>query len=668
MFLRKIVILLNILFIASSGLAQVGCTTLGQNPSTAFPVCGTSSFAQGTVPICGGRTVPSPCNGSLFADKNPFWYKFTCFTAGTLGFIISPNVGAEDYDWQLFDVTNHNPDDIYTDGSLFVACNWSGDFGVTGASANGTGLVHCDGPGIPLYDAMPTLKQGHNYLLLVSHFSNSQSGYSLAFGGGTAIITDSTQPHLKSANTSCDNTQIRISLNKKMKCSSLDADGSGFSIIPSNAVIASAVSSSCSNGFDMDSLVLTLNGPIPAGNYTITAMNGTDGNTLADNCDNTIAPGESVSLVVQQQQPTVMDSLTTVGCSPNALQLVFKRPILCSSIAADGSDFIVTGTSPVSVTGASGVCTGSTTSVIHVQLSAPIQKQGNYQIQLKNGTDGNTLLNECQQQTPAGSSLNFITKDTVSADFTYTTQFSCQNDVISYTHDGRNGVNAWQWSFDNIKFSTQQNPSVTYTTFGQKNTTLIVSNGVCSDTASTAILLNNEIKASFEGTNLVCPGDVATFKDNSTGNIVSWQWDFGNGNISSSQTPPTQTYAITGRATDIPVKLVVQNDIGCSDSAIQIIKVVDNCYIAVPSAFTPNNDGLNDYLYPLNAYKATGLSFKVYNRFGQLVFETTDWTNKWNGSFKGQPADAGAYVWMLQYTDIETGEKHFSKGTSVLIR
>jgi gliding motility-associated-like protein len=95
---------------------------------------------------------------------------------------------------------------------------------------------------------------------------------------------------------------------------------------------------------------------------------------------------------------------------------------------------------------------------------------------------------------------------------------------------------------------------------------------------------------------------------------------------------------------------------------------VDNCYIAVPSAFTPNNDGLNDYLYPLNAYKAVNLTFKIFNRYGQLVFETSDWTNKWDGTFKGQPANAGTYVWLLQYTDGETGEKYFSKGTTVLIR
>jgi gliding motility-associated-like protein len=58
----------------------------------------------------------------------------------------------------------------------------------------------------------------------------------------------------------------------------------------------------------------------------------------------------------------------------------------------------------------------------------------------------------------------------------------------------------------------------------------------------------------------------------------------------------------------------------------------------------------------------------VYNRFGQLLFQTTDWTNKWDGSFKGQGADAATYVWILQYTHVDTGKKVEQKGTTVLIR
>jgi len=98
-----------------------------------------------------------------------------------------------------------------------------------------------------------------------------------------------------------------------------------------------------------------------------------------------------------------------------------------------------------------------------------------------------------------------------------------------------------------------------------------------------------------------------------------------------------------------------------------VLKVINNCFIAVPTAFTPNGDGSNDYLYPLNAYKATNLSFRVYNRNGQLVFETKDWTRKWNGTIKGNPQPVGAYVWMLDYTDA-AGKKVSLKGTTALIR
>ena len=126
--------------------------------------------------------------------------------------------------------------------------------------------------------------------------------------------------------------------------------------------------------------------------------------------------------------------------------------------------------------------------------------------------------------------------------------------------------------------------------------------------------------------------------------------------------PPTRD----GRV--YPASLIVQNDIGCFDTARQNIQVYYNCRIAVPSAFTPNGDGLNDYLYPLDAYKADDLIFRVYNRWGQLVFETKDRTKKWDGRINGYPQDAGTYVWMLNYTNRDTGKKFALKGSTVLIR
>ncbi len=649
------------------------CTTLGQNPSTAFPVCGTTVFSQTTVPFCGGRNIPAPpCPRAPFSDKNPFWYKFTCFATGTLGFQITPN-SPEDYDWQIFDITGRNPDDVYTDPSLIVAFNWSAEFGVTGTSIGGGSLRYCDGPGVPLMSTMPTLIAGRNYILLISHFTDTPNGYSLSFGGGTANITDPKEPHLESARAICDGIKASVKLNKRMKCNSLTASGSEFTITPPVANVIAATGFGCSNGFDMDSLIITFDAPLPPGNYTINIRNGTDGNTIRDNCDRDIPVGESIPMIVYPLIPTPMDSISKSGCRPDELQLVFRKNIKCSSIAADGSDFIVTlisGTTPVTVVGASGNCaTDSLTPIIKVKLSAPIQTKGTYRITLVTGSDGNTIIDECSQETFAGASLTFNTKDTVNADFIYAVKYGCERDTINYFHDGRNEVNLWKWNFDNLRSSSLQNPVIFYGSFGQKQTQLIVSNGVCRDTSDIIpIFLDNELKAAFEATAIVCPNELAYFKDNSIGNIVAWRWDFGNGIISNSQTPSPQSYAIPSSTRDVFARLIVQNNYGCFDTAIQKIIVPHSCYIAVPNAFTPNNDGLNDYLYPLNAWKATDLIFRVYNRVGQMIFETRNWTKKWDGRFKGQGADPGTYVWILMYTHIDTGKKVQLKGSSILLR
>ena len=669
MFKTSASFVLLLFFFARIGYAQTPCTKLGQNPATAFPVCGTDTFSIASVDICGDRQVPGPCNNVPLTDKNPYWYKFTCFTAGTLGFVITPNTITDDYDWQIFDVTGRNPEDIYTDASLFVACNWSGDGGLTGASAAGTSLSRCDGLGVALFSSMPTLIKDHNYLLLVSHFSDSQSGYALSFGGGTASITDPVNPNLMQARAACDGTKITVKLNKKMKCSSLAADGSDFSLSPAVGSITGASAVSCAGGFDMDSVIITLSQPLPPGNYTVRIETGADGNNLLDNCNREIPAAQTLPLTVFPLIPTPMDSLSRMGCAPGMLELVFKDPILCSSIAADGSDFLLSGPSSARVTGASGICDAAGfTTTIQVRLSAAIQTAGAFLLQLQSGSDGNTVINECGVPTPAGATVGFITNDTVSAQFAHTVKYGCKADTIVYTHDGRNGVNSWKWDFDGSLTGIQKNTQVIYTSQGTKGALLVVSNGTCSDTATSSLLLDHAVTASFESTAIVCPGDPATYIEKCTGPVVTWNWNFGNGNVSALQAPPAQLYPSNNIVRDIPIQLIIKNAMGCADTATNIIRVVGNCYIAVPKGFSPNNDGLNDYLYPTNAYKARDLLFRVYNRNGQQIFETQNWTTKWDGTYKGNPQDPGTYVWILTYTNIDTGKRIELKGNTVLIR
>jgi gliding motility-associated-like protein len=673
--LMRYFVLVLILLLTNCLMAQT-CTTLGQNPSTAFPVCGTDTFSQSNVPACYTHKLNVPgCSAGTgaYEDRNPFWYRFTCYQSGTLGFLLTPNNRNADYDWMLYDITGKDPNEVFTNNSLIVTGNWAGTSGLTGASATGVNHIECGSnpaDNKPTFAKMPNVIQGHTYLLLVSNFNAGETGYKLSFGGGTAVITDPSLPKMQNAWAGCGGVTVTLKLSKKMKCNSLAANASDFSISPAAATIVSVSGLGCSSSFDMDTVVLTMSNALPPASYTLTINNGTDGNTLLDNCENNIPAGDQVPFIVDPVQPTPMDSIKPVACAPNTLELVFRKPMSCASIAANGSDFIVTGPTPVTVIAASGNCVKGVSTTIKVQLANPIQTAGTYQIQLVRGSDGNTIIDECGQETPAGATLNFITKDTVNADFDYQLLYGCIKDTVVCSHDGRNGVNQWKWQFDTDGTSTLQDPTFVFPTFGYKKIRLAVSNGVCNDTTEVTVHLDNELKAAFTYPEVLCPEDEALFQDTSIGNIVSWNWDFGNGNTSMLENPPAQKYPpVTPTGFKMyTVSLIVQNNLNCYDTVTNQIKVVRSCYITVPNAFTPNNDGKNDRLYPLNAYKAVNLEFNIYNRYGQLIFRTTDWTRHWDGTVNGLLQATGVYVWSLRYSDRDTGQKIFKRGTTVLIR
>lgn len=674
--LRSVIPLLLILTLSPlSRLFAQPCTTLGQTPATAFPVCGTSTFTQNTVPLCRSNDLFVPgCSGTGgadYANKNPFFYKFTCYTAGTLGFLITPLAANEDYDWQLYDITGHNPDDIFTDNTLVVTGNWAGTYGTTGASASGvTGIECASNPADnkPTFSKMPTLIVGHEYLLLISHFTDGQSGYTLAFGGGTAVITDPTDPHLLNAKPDCDGKTIRLKLNKKMKCNSLTATGSEFSISPAVTTVASAVTSSCSASFDFDEITITLTGTLPNGNYQLIANNGTDGNSLLDNCGRSIPATEQVAFFYAVPQPVFADSVGRLGCAPDSLRIYFPKRITCASIAANGSDFAVTGPSPVTVISAAGNCTSGLSDFITIRLAAPIFIKGNYSLTLRAGTDGSTIIDECNIEMPQ-QSLPFRTEDTVSAAFTYTSQLGCRLNTLTFSHDGAHDVNKWDWTFNNTIRVATQTHTIVFPASSNNNVQLIVSNSVCSDTVSNTVIMNNEVKAGFEMPNDICPEDPLLVKDTSKGLIDSWQWNFAGIASSNLKNPAPILFPPNGIESFYTIKLKVTNNIlGCTDSASKRLRVLNNCFIAVPTAFTPNNDGLNDFLYPNNALKADNLEFKVFNRWGQLVFATRNWQEKWNGKINGIFQAPGVFVWFLRYTHRDTGQKVFQKGTTTLIR
>lgn len=105
---------------------------------------------------------------------------------------------------------------------------------------------------------------------------------------------------------------------------------------------------------------------------------------------------------------------------------------------------------------------------------------------------------------------------------------------------------------------------------------------------------------------------------------------------------------------------------GCATTDYQQVKTIKEIKIYVPNAFTPNQDGLNDYLRPI-AYGATIDVFKVFSRWGQQVFSLGNDEKGWDGMFKGLPQESATYVWYLKATGVNN-KPYARKGTVTLIR
>lgn len=156
---------------------------------------------------------------------------------------------------------------------------------------------------------------------------------------------------------------------------------------------------------------------------------------------------------------------------------------------------------------------------------------------------------------------------------------------------------------------------------------------------------------------------------NATSNNTSVNWLWSPGSYLSETDIYNPVATITSTTIDSITYLVTATTPqGCAGSdyiTVKIFKTAPDIFI--PTAFTPNGDGRNDILVPVTAGIASFDYFRVYNRWGQVVFATTQQGSGWDGSINGQLQPAGTYVFMAQGIDY-LGNAIFRKGTVVLIR
>lgn len=133
-----------------------------------------------------------------------------------------------------------------------------------------------------------------------------------------------------------------------------------------------------------------------------------------------------------------------------------------------------------------------------------------------------------------------------------------------------------------------------------------------------------------------------------------------------SNTSIPNPVAMPGENIEYIVK--VSNNAGCFDYdsiRVKVFKVEAGFFL--PTAFSPNNDGRNDYFKPIAAGMKSIEAFRVFNRWGQVIYDETNLEVGWNGTFKGNEQSPGTYVWYAEGTDFR-GNKIKKKGYVVLLR
>ena len=158
---------------------------------------------------------------------------------------------------------------------------------------------------------------------------------------------------------------------------------------------------------------------------------------------------------------------------------------------------------------------------------------------------------------------------------------------------------------------------------------------------------------------------IVRFDDQSEGAIL-WEWQFGEEGRSFDRNP-TYHFRDTGR---YEIKQIVTHPSGCMDTLIQFLDVRPEVTYYLPNAFTPNSDSVNDTYKGVGLMKgATDFEFSIWNRWGELVFQTNNPDEGWNGQKfnSGRSSPNGVYVVAVKYKT-PRGEKKELKGFATLIR
>jgi gliding motility-associated-like protein len=245
---------------------------------------------------------------------------------------------------------------------------------------------------------------------------------------------------------------------------------------------------------------------------------------------------------------------------------------------------------------------------------------------------------------------------------------------ISFKNQTSN-ANTYRWIFgDGSNDSYEKEPTHVFEYGGQYNVTLIAT-GNGGETKLTNFKMINVLDKPTAGfytkTNELSIPNAVFKMINTTDNVVENRWklyDSAQNVIQESRLRDASFFV--NQVGKFSVELVASNSMGCKDSIIkgQYISTILPGYVYTPNAFSPNKNRVNELFKPsLFNVKESNYSFRVFNRWGELIFETNDINGEWDGSFKGVDCAQENYLWTIS-GEFLNNETFSQRGTVALLR
>jgi len=260
-------------------------------------------------------------------------------------------------------------------------------------------------------------------------------------------------------------------------------------------------------------------------------------------------------------------------------------------------------------------------------------------------------------------------------DFSYDPSTGCEPLTVQFTNLSQYAdPSTYVWDFGDGVTSRLTDPIHSYSVPGKYSVTLKASNitgQIVSNIKSQIIEVDVRPIANFKVTPTLVYAPIGTvYTSNLSQDASAYYWDFGDGET-SMEVRPEHTYKKDGVFT---ITLIASNEFNCRDTARMesIVTVKKGSQLLIPNAFSPSvngpgaGDGRNDIFLPVMA-GITQFEMLVFNRWGQLLFESRDSAHGWDGYYNGKLCEQDVYMYKLTVV-LETGETLTRTGDINLIR